>query len=731
MCPDHPYLDEVGSPTPDGSVWPKFTHSQVMGSLFKVNNEADFRKWGRKKGKTFFLSEKADGCTIVAYYEEGQLVTLATRGDGTIGEDITPNARYVQNVRLRLPGKFTGILRGEGLLYLDDFQKHFAPLGTANPRNGASGKVRDTKNPHLKRHIVVKWFDIISDDVDFLTWEDKFTFIETDLGLDTISWYGNLSLDDVWGWYDRYVQHQRKNLNYWIDGLVTRVSNLKQHDSFGVTDKRPKGSIAIKFPAVGVESVLQNIEFSRGRSGRIAPVGLIKPVLIDGTTVGRVSLHGSDWIEQMGLQIGDIVEVAKAGDIIPQIIKRIKPGKKPKPIIFPTTCPECSIKLVKNGAYIECQNKSCDGETYGAIAKWLEKTGIKGIGDSILQELIKEVKDVAGLYESDAQVFARAARGSDKLGKKIYRAIQGTRSLSLAVFLSGLHIDSLGTTNGQRIAGRFKTLDSVMSASEADFRKIPGISQNAAKIASGLNRKRILILKLQHLLDVEDVSEGVFTDLSFCITGKLSRKRSEIETWIKSHGGVCKGIGKDLSYLVTNTPDSGSSKNQKADKYGVKKITEDELYALVDDGPKDPTPRAIKASPKAPRTAKKKRAGTKKRFDIKGSSTSLFDDVFGNDRAWIDVVEGKPGKFHITGSSLLEDGEPSKVKGRLGFTAWDSDVEDLDGGASPQSSKLNISSHLKRDKVELMEKLILADNWKDVRRSIQKVTFTSWSEGDL
>jgi len=406
--PDHPYLDEVGSAVPRSSVWDKFAHTTVMGSLFKVNNEIDLKKWAKGKGNNFFLSEKADGCTIVAYYEDGKLITLATRGDGIIGEDITANARYFQNVRLKVPNDFTGILRGEGILYLDTFKEHFAPLGTSNPRNGASGKARDTKNPHLKRHIVVKWFDIIADDDDFQTWGDKFEFIES-LGLETIPYKASLSIDEIWKTYHKYVNGQRAGLNYWIDGLVVRISDLEAHDSFGVTDKRPKGSRAIKFPSIGVETTLDDVETeNRGRGGRFAPVGLIKPVRIDGSTITRVSMHGPDWIEAMDVAIGDTVEVAKAGDIIPQIIKVLHRPANRRTIVFPTHCPLCSIKLVRNGAYIECQNKSCEGETVGALAKWLNKTGIKGIGDSILQELVKEVKNIADLYEADSDIFARA-----------------------------------------------------------------------------------------------------------------------------------------------------------------------------------------------------------------------------------------------------------------------------------------------------------------------------------
>lgn len=710
--PNHPYLDEVGAAVPTGSQWDKFTHTEVMGSLFKVNTKSELKKWARDKGEVFFLSEKADGCTIVAYYEGGKLKTLATRGNGIVGEDITANAQYFENVALRLPG-FTGILRGEGILTLDRFQQHFAPLGMANPRNAVSGKVRDTKNPDLKRHITVQWFDLHSEEI-FKTWLDKFKFIEQ-LGLSTIPYYPNLSLDDIWDVYNSYVSNKRSNLNYWIDGLVARVQDLDLHDSFGVTDKRPKGSRAIKFPAVGVETTLLGVEINRGKGGRFTPVGLIDPVVIDGTTVSRVSMHGPDWIEAMGVAVGDRVEVAKAGDIIPQIIKLVEESENRSLISFPDTCSVCEVSLVRNGAYIECQNKKCEGETLGAIAKWLDKTDIKGIGGSILQELVKEVKTVADLYKADYKVFSRAARDSDKIGRKVFLAIQETRSLPLAVFLSGLHIDSLGTTNGQRIANHFKDLKSILEATEDDFRLVEGINENASKIHEGLARKRDLILELQDLLDIQEVKEGQFTGKSFCITGKMKsgKKRKDIEDWIKEQGGMIKGVDKNLTYLVTDTPDSSSSKNKKADKYGVIKITEDQLYALV----------------KSTAMLKAKPSSTLHKIVVRQSSGLSLFDAFNESEAWI-KVEKSNNKFIVRDNSLVEEGDPKTQKTRLGFSSWGS-FQDLDEGASLQSSKLKISSHLKKGEIELMEKVMIAPSLEELKESLGQICFVAWSEGDL
>jgi DNA ligase (NAD+) len=707
--PGHSYLASVGAKVSDGGNWPKFKHTEVMGSLFKVNSYEEFMKWAKPKGNKFFLAEKADGWTLAAYFKQGKLQTLATRGDGEIGDDVTPNAKFFTNVKLNLSLPFTGIIRGEGIIHLDDFDKHFAPSGASNPRN-AAGKIRDTKNDGLKKFITVKWFDIIGDQ-NFNTWGEKFDYLQK-LGLETIPYVDNLSAEQTWERYLDYSSAKRSKLNYWIDGLVIRIADLKNHDALGIVDRRPKGSIAIKFPSIGVQTTLIAVEINRGLAGRLTPVGIINPVIIDGTTVTRVSMHGLDWIEAMGLAIGDTVEVAKKGDIIPQITQKIADGTKRTPIIFPTHCPLCNDVLVRNGAYIECQNKTtCAGETYGAIAKWLQKVDIKGIGDSILLELIKEVKDIDQLYEADATAFVRATGGSQKTGKKIWKELHSKKEISLAVFLSALHVASLGSTNGQRLAAHFKTLDGVMAATEDDLRKIPGISENASKMIEGLKRKAKTIDKLRKLLDIQEIKQGIFTGQSFCITGKCSKPRNEIEDWIKSLGGVVKGVDKGLTYLVTDDATSGSAKNQKADKYGVKKISEQDLYAL---GKTDTATTA--ASSEEP---------THKVQVKLGRAASLFESIVSNDVAWIELQKVSVKKYKIINCSFKD---PTQ---RIGYIDWDDEVEDLDGGSTPQSKAKGISSHLQWNDVSLTEESVVGTSIQDIEKALDHTNLTVWEEAEL
>jgi len=577
--PANPFLAKVGAPV-DG--WAKHEHKEVMGSLAKVNNEQDFLKWAQDKGSDFIILEKLDGWSVIAEYEKGELKTFSTRGDGKIGDLITSNAPYVTGVPQRIEG-FTGTLRGEATILFDDFKKHFVPLNIQNSRN-AVAKLRDSGNHSLKKYIQVKYFDIMGPKFD--KWTDKIKFINS-LGLQTVKSIGNLTSEQVWKAFKVYEETKRKSLEYGIDGLVCRVNSIKQHDELGSTDNRPKGSIAIKFQSVGVETQLLSVEFHRGSSGRIAPVGIVKPVLVDGSTVTRTSLHGQDWINQMNLKIGDTVLIAKAGDIIPQIQQVISSSATSRIIIFPTNCPECLAKLVKNGAYLECRNANCIGELVGAITKWVEKNDIKGIGDSMIQILSRNIKDISDLYTSGPKLFIDAAKGSKKIGDKVYKAVQQTKKIKLKTLLAGLNIDSLGDTNSEKLADTFNSLEDILKAKEEQF-KMPGISENSQKIFTGLQQKKDLIKKLASILTIENKSlntssssSGKLNGITVCITGTLSKPRKDIENWIIKNGGsFADTITKNVKYLVTNDPNSGSSKNAKADKLGIKKITEEELYNL-------------------------------------------------------------------------------------------------------------------------------------------------------
>lgn len=599
LDPNHPFLSQVGAPKPSNG-WPAHKHRTLMGSLDKVKTKEDFIKWADEKGDKFLYSEKYDGSTVVATYQNGILQTLATRGDGSEGENITPNAKFIKNVPANLEQDFTGEIRGEAMLKISLFEKYFRPAGYSNPRNAANGKVRDMKDDPLKQYIGVMWFDIIPMDRDVKTESEKWKLLAS-LGLLGPKWGDPnrcsyvVTAEKAWEIFEQYrdpnpiIKASRRSLlDYEIDGLVIKVNDIDLQESFGVRSNKPKGALAIKFPSVEKETTVRDIVWNRGLTGVICPTAHLEPIEIGGVTITKASLCGIEEIQRLDVAIGDKVIVSRRNDVIPKIERVTVKGSNRKECQPPTECDLCQEPLVRDGAYILCLNETCQGEYYGNIMTWIKELKIKGFGPSMVRALIEEdVKNVVDLYQADKEVFHRAA-GSEKNGERRYEALhKASKDLRLSTFLSALNIKALGSTNGQRLEKKFKTLEGIMGATVETLQEVSGIKTNAKKINEGLQKNKDLINQLSGLLTIKSLDEsGPLAGKSFCITGDLSIPRPKVQDWIKEQGGEVKsGVSKGLSYLVTDDPDSGTGKNKKADKYGVTKITENELYELVGSKP--------------------------------------------------------------------------------------------------------------------------------------------------
>jgi len=615
LDPDHPFLSQIGAPIK--GAWTKHKHRSLIGSLNKVNTKEELSNWAEDKGKLFVLTEKYDGSTIVATYKNGKLKTVATRGDGTIGENITPNAQFIRNLPKYLRTShhgFSGEIRGEAMLTIEDFEKHFKPLGYKNPRNAANGKVRDQKNDSLKRHVQIFWFDVLPSGRHFKTEIAKWNWLKSNGLVKRLPAIANA--EGIWRIFEFYLKENRDQLNYEIDGLVVKIDDLDLQESFGITSGRPKGAIAIKFPPPQKVTYLREIRWQRGLTGRICPVGFLEPINLGGVTVSRVSLCGMDEIKRLDLALGDKVLVSRRNDVIPKIEQVIDKKKsiqlctnldcftklvgknlekcpkcqnrlklldrlKPR---APEICMLCREDLVADGAYLVCMNSECQGETYGSLMTWIKKLKLKGFGPSIVRSLIEEdITDLIRFYNAELSLFQKAAN-SDKIGQRLFDVKESSREVRLSTMLSGLMIESLGSTNGQRLEKHFHTLDRVMNASIEELQSVQGIKTNAKKIYAGLQAKKKLIKDLRKLIKVLDLDmSGPLAGVSVCITGDLSKPRGKVQDWVRENGGEIKsGVSKSLTYLVTNTPNSNTNKNKKADQYGVKKLTEHELYALAE-----------------------------------------------------------------------------------------------------------------------------------------------------
>jgi len=591
IAPEHQFLSEIGAPAGSMSTaWPEHRHVSLIGSLNKIAPNSDdpdemkreFLKWAEDKGP-ILLSEKYDGSTVVATYKNGAMQTLATRGDGIIGEDITINASKLKDVPLRVPDMFSGEVRGEAILFISDFEKHFKPEGFKNARNTANGKVRDQKTTGLQKYIRVLWFDVIPHDRDLELESEKWMLLQRLMRVKCEPHV--MSADETWQMYEYYRDEYRSHLDYEIDGLVAKVNDLDNQESFGITNNRPKGTLALKFPPVKKVTVLKDVIWQQGLTGRINPVAILEPIDLGGVTIRRASLCNIDEIKRLKIQINDKVLVSRRNDVIPKIEKLVEASNNRQLITPPTHWD--GEELVRDGAYLVTMNMDSQGMVFGNIMTWIKVMKMKGFGPAVVRGLIDEgITNIADFYKAGVEIFDKAAN-SDKTGKKLFETKEKNYEVRLGAFLAGLNIPTLGRTNSTRLEKEFKTLDNVLAADVQDLQGVRGIKTNAKKIKNGLDSRADLIKELRSKLIIADLDEsGILAGKSICITGELSHPRALIQDWVRENGGEIKsGVSKTLSYLLTNIPNSGTSKNKKADKYSVPKITEEELYELVGNNP--------------------------------------------------------------------------------------------------------------------------------------------------
>jgi DNA ligase (NAD+) len=577
LDPNNKFLKEIGARIQTGA-WPKIKHKHFMGSQDKVKTKEEFQKWAEGKSKVV-LTDKLDGSTIAITYHNGQLVNAVTRGDGTEGEDITTNVLKMKNVQEFMPG-FSGTLRGEMMLTLSTFNTHFQPKGYKNARNAANGVARDKSGSDLVPHIKVLYFDVITT-LEQKSELDKKKTVEK-YNLEYVRCKGPYTVDELWKAFEKVTQ-ERPTLDWEIDGVVVKINALSEQQNLGDLNGRPRGQVAIKFTSQSEETLLKNIDWQVGKNGRITPVAILEPVHIGGVTIARCTLNNRDYIDRLNVSVGATVVITRNNDVIPGVSGVTKPGSGDTN--EPTKCPSCDEKLERDGAYIFCPMIDCQGRTVGNLNAWIRATKLKGVGSTALSGLIDiGVDDPAKLMAADRTKFHQACN-SEKNGDKIHQQVQDlNKEMDLATFLYGLNIHHLGEINSRRVAKELGTLEKILAASAIELSQIPGIKGTADKIRNALVEKKDLIEKLENLVTIKgSVGVGPLSGVSACITGELWEGREKIHEKMCEKGMEVKtGVTKDLDFLVTNTPNSGTSKNKKAEKYKVKIITGDQLKGLLE-----------------------------------------------------------------------------------------------------------------------------------------------------
>ena len=580
---------------------PKERHRSRMLSLDKTKSREELAAWlGDYEG---LLSWKLDGLTVVLTYEGGELVKAVTRGNGDIGEVITPNARVFVNVPKHIPYKGHAVIRGEAVITYEEFDRINEAIDDAdakykNPRNLCSGSVRQL-NSKITAERNVRFYAFTLSEADGVDYEglrsNQMKWM-AEQGFDAVE-YVKVDNKSIFEAIDNYAERVH-SFEIPSDGLVLTLEDLEYAATLGTTAKFPRDSLAFKWADQQAETILREIEWSPSRTGLLNPIAIFDPVELEGTTVKRASVHNLNIMETLKLGIGDTITVYKANMIIPQIGDNLtKSGN----IELPSHCPVCDgtteIKLMTGTKVLTCTNPNCLAKQVKRFSLFVSRDAlnIEGLSEQTLLKFIG-----LGYIKSFADIFRLESHRDeivelDGFGKKSYdklsSSIEKARHTVPTRILVALGIPGVGVTTAAQIARACENKwAKISSLSYGELIAINGIGEVMARDYEAFfadEHNKSVVLDLVGELDIDESYEKAGEALSgeiFVITGSLEhyKSRTELKKEIEAQGGKVAGsVSKNTSYLVTNNPESGSSKNKAAAELGVKIITEDEIRTML------------------------------------------------------------------------------------------------------------------------------------------------------
>ena len=582
---------------------PKKAHESPMLSLDKTKSVEDLREWlGDNKA---LLSWKMDGLTIVLTYRDGELAEAVTRGNGTIGEVITNNAKNFQNIPLKIEFKGELILRGEAIIKYSDFKRINDAIEDAaakykNPRNLCSGSVRQL-NPAVtkSRMVYCNIFNVVkADGIDFKNSKAKqFEWVKNE-GFDVVEYKFTDSksiADDIAEFESKIESNDIPS-----DGLVLLLDDIALGERLGSTSKFPRNAMAFKWSDERQVTKLKYIEWSPSRTGLINPVAVFEPVELEGTTVSRASLHNVSIFEDLMLGVGDEISVYKANMIIPQVYENLTKSNTEK---VPDTCPACgshaTIKQDNESKVLLCTNPDCQIKhikQYALMAS-RDALNIDGLSESTLEKFLSK-----GFIKNDSDIF-KLDRYKDEIvnmegfGKRSYEklmaALEEAKHTNVARFLYSLGINGIGSANAKMIAKYFDNdIDKIITAGKDELLEIEGIGEVLANSIVDFFKDSKNIENVKSLREVlifeaeESAGSDSFAGKVFVITGSLEHftNRNELKELIEKNGGKVSGsVSSKTNFLINNDTASNSSKNKKAKELGVEIISEEDFLKLLEE----------------------------------------------------------------------------------------------------------------------------------------------------
>ncbi|MBX3320646.1 MAG: NAD-dependent DNA ligase LigA [Nitrospira sp.] len=612
ITPDSP-TQRVGAPPLDELG--KVRHEQPMLSLDSIVDPEEvlvFDQRMRRELETnrieYTVEPKFDGLSVELVYDQGRFVRGSTRGDGSLGEDITINLRTIRSLPLQLHGENLPdhlAVRGEVYMRLGDFHalnRRMTERGLdafANPRNAAAGSLRQLDSQiTASRPLVVTCYEVMAtggprpeshwDELEALTqWGLPVPVLRR--RCDTI--------DQVLEFH-RATEQQRDNLAYEIDGVVVKVNRGDWQARLGMKSRSPRWAIAFKFPPRREITEVQDIAISVGRTGTLTPLALLKPVEVGGVTISRATLHNADEVARKDIRVGDTVRVERAGDVIPAIAERIPVPDETRsaPFQMPNACPVCSAAVAREGAYYYCTGQaSCPAQLKGAIEHFASKAAlnIEGLGKKTVAQLVDRglVKDLSDLYRLDREHLLELEGFAERSSTLLLDAIAQSKTMPLDRFLMGLGIRQVGQHIAKVLAQEFGTLEAIMSADQDRLQQIreigPEISASLCSYFQERSNRQVidqlqkLGLSIQSRPPLSISTDLPFSGRSFVFTGGLIRMtRNEATSLVERLGGtVSSSVSRKTTYVVVG--DEPGSKRDQAMKLGVQVLNEEEFEHLM------------------------------------------------------------------------------------------------------------------------------------------------------
>jgi len=614
---DHPELirDDSPSQRAGGQILDEFEkvkHKIPMMSLSNVFNESeimDFDSRIRKEGinPSYVCELKIDGLSVSLRYEKGKLVTAATRGDGTTGEDITNNVKTIKTVPLTLNREIDIEVRGEIYMSkkvfndLNEIRKAEGKEVFQNPRNAAAGSIRQLDSKIAAQRKLECFIYHLPNPLDYgITSHNEALKFMKDLGFRTNP--NNRLVNDVNGilMFIDEKGSERENLPYDIDGVVIKTNSILEQQQLGFTAKYPKWATAYKFPATEVLTKLTDIIFTVGRTGQITPNAVLEPVIVQGSTIRRATLHNEDYVKEKDLKIGDIVAIRKAGDVIPEVVKPIverRTGEE-KEFEMIKNCPICNSILVKKEGQVDyyCSNDNCDRRNIEAITHFVSRKAmnIDGLGEKIVEDFynmhfINNVVDIYYLSNHREDLIELEGYG-DKSVDNLIEAIENSKNNSLERLIFGLGIPHVGEKTAKILATRYKTLDKFMEASLEELTSINDIGEIIAKSIKNYFAQESNINIVNKLIDLglnttylgaSVELDDNFADKIFVITGTLSSmSRDEAKEKVELLGGkTSSSVSKKTSVVIVG--ENPGSKYDKARELNIEIWDEDKFLSML------------------------------------------------------------------------------------------------------------------------------------------------------